>query len=262
MKKELSVHDNNNIASLSLLEESNLIKTGRNADKVLPDFSGTNYLSQILHFQKTPSVSLLLQPLDFGTNRLIKRLMDIFVATIFIACILSWLTPILAILIRMDSKGPVFFLQKRNKKSGRIFTCIKFRSMIVNAQADLVQAMENDIRITRFGKFLRKYYLDELPQFINVLFGDMSVIGPRPHMISDNLKYQELISHYSFRSGVKPGITGLAQVSGYTGPVTDIDKMKMRVQMDNFYIRHWSLKMDTMIFCKTALKTFRLEVFD
>lgn len=259
MKKELS--DKNNIASLSLLEKSNLIRRCSYADKVLPDFIAANYLSQILHFQKTPSVSLLWQPLDFGINRLIKRLMDILVATIFIGFILSWLTPILAILIKIDSKGPIFFLQKRNKKNGRIFTCIKFRSMIVNAQSDFVQAMENDIRITRFGKFLRIYHLDELPQFINVLFGDMSVVGPRPHMISDNLKYQELISHYSSRSIIKPGITGLAQVSGYTGPVTDIEKMKIRVQMDNFYIRHWSLKMDAMILCKTVLKAIGLNAF-
>ena len=134
--------------------------------------------------------------------------------------------------------------------------------MIVNVEADLVQAMENDIRITQFGKFLRRFHLDELPQFINVLFGDMSVIGPRPHMISDNLRYHDLVSHYSFRSNIKPGITGLAQVSGYAGPVTSIAKIQMRVQMNNFYIRHWSLKMDAMIFCKTALKMFQLDVVD
>jgi lipopolysaccharide/colanic/teichoic acid biosynthesis glycosyltransferase len=261
MKKELSVRDKNNIASLSLWEETNLIKTVRDSDKILPDFSGDNYLSQFLHFQKTPSESFLTQPLDFGINRVIKRWMDIIIAAIFITCILSWLTPILAILIKIDSKGPEFFLQKRNKKNGRIFTCIKIRYMIVNAQADLVQAMEGDIRITHFGKFLRKNHLDELPQFINVLLGDMSVIGPRPHMISDNLKYQPLISHYSLRSNIKPGITGLAQVSGYTGPVTDIVKMKLRVQMDNFYISHWSLKMDTMILYKTMFKAISLNVF-
>src|SRR6185312_212898 len=228
---------------------------------VLPDFNGESYLSEIFNFRKTSTVSFVSVPLEFRINRIIKRLIDIFIATAFIAGILSWLAPIIAILIKADSKGPVFFLQKRNKKNSRIFTCIKFRSMIVNPEADLVQAKEDDNRITRFGKFLRKYHLDELPQFINVLFGDMSVIGPRPHMISDNLKYQELISHYSCRCAVKPGITGLAQVSGYDGPVTDIEKMKIRVQMDNFYIRHWSLKLDMMILFKTGLKTIRLNGF-
>jgi putative colanic acid biosynthesis UDP-glucose lipid carrier transferase len=126
--------------------------------------------------------------------------------------------------------------------------------MIVNEEADLVQAKENDRRITHIGKFLRKYHLDELPQFINVLLGDMSVIGPRPHMISDNLKYEELISHYSFRSKAKPGITGLAQISGYTGPVTDIEKMKIRVNIDNFYTSNWSLKLDIIILYRTILK--------
>jgi putative colanic acid biosysnthesis UDP-glucose lipid carrier transferase len=259
MQKVSSGMGKKNITSsyqVSGLTEPN-ISTGT----VLPDFNGESYLSEIFNFRKTATVSFVSVPLEFPVNRIIKRLIDIFIAMTFIACILSWLMPIIAILIKIDSKGPIFFFQKRNKKNSRIFTCIKFRSMIVNAEADLVQAKEDDNRITRFGMFLRKYHVDELPQFINVLFGDMSVIGPRPHMISDNLKYQELISHYSSRCGVKPGITGLAQVSGYAGPVTDIEKMKIRVQMDNFYIRHWSLKLDMMILCKTGLKTIRLDIF-
>lgn len=132
--------------------------------------------------------------------------------------------------------------------------------MIVNTEADFIQAKEDDIRITRFGKFLRKYHLDEFPRFINVLLGDMSVIGPRPHQVSDNLRYQELISYYSCRCAVKPGITGLAQVCGYAGPVTDIEKMELRVLKDNFYIRHWSLKPDMIIVFKTGLKTIRQNV--
>ncbi|MFS8083118.1 MAG: sugar transferase, partial [Ginsengibacter sp.] len=147
--------------------------------------------------------------------------------------------------------------QKRNKKNGRIFTCIKFRTMIVNEEADLKQAVENDSRITRIGKFLREYHLDELPQFINVLLGDMSVIGPRPHMISDNLNYDKMIDHYSYRSTVKPGIAGLAQVMGLCGRITNINTMKNRVNMDNFYIRHWSLKLDMIILYRTIFKPFR-----
>jgi putative colanic acid biosynthesis UDP-glucose lipid carrier transferase len=253
MKKVLSRDDKNNIASVTISEGNNLIKT----DRVLPVFNTDNYLSQILNFKKNSGVSLLSLPLELKINWIIKRSIDLFLSTIFIVVILSWLTLVIGILIKSDSKGPVFFLQKRNKKNGRIFTCIKFRSMIVNEEADRVQARENDQRITRVGKFLRKYYLDELPQFINVLFGHMSVIGPRPHMITDNLKYQDLIGNYSFRSNVKPGITGLAQISGYNGPITDIVKMKTRVKIDNFYIRHWSLKLDAVILFRMMLKAIR-----
>ena len=257
MKKVLSRDDKNNIASLSVCATTNLIKT----DKVVLAFNADNYLSQIHNFEKNSAVSLLSLPLELKINGIIKRLIDLFLSTIFIIVILSWLMLIIAILIKSDSRGPVFFLQKRNKKNRRIFTCIKFRSMIVNEEADMVQARENDQRITRIGKFLRKYYLDELPQFINVLLGDMSVIGPRPLMVSDNLKYQDLICDYSFRSNVKPGITGLAQISGYNGPITHIEKMKIRVKIDNFYIRHWSLKLDTVILFRMILKAIRLNVF-
>ena len=257
MKKVLSRDDKNNIASVTFSEESKLIKT----DRVLPVFNTDNYLSQILNFKKNSGVSLLSLPLELKINWMIKRLIDLFLSTIFIVVFLSWFTLVIGIIIKLDSKGPVFFLQKRNKKNGRIFTCIKFRSMIVNEEADRVQARENDQRVTRVGKFLRKYYLDELPQFINVLFGHMSVIGPRPHMIADNLKYQDLIGDYSFRSNVKPGITGLAQISGYNGPIADIEKMKTRVKIDNFYIRHWSLKLDAVILFRMMLKAIRCFSF-
>ena len=125
--------------------------------------------------------------------------------------------------------------------------------MIINEEAELIPAAENDTRITRVGKFLRYYYLDELPQFFNVLWGDMSVIGPRPHMLSENLQYEELIEHYSYRNNVKPGITGLAQVMGYAGS-GDIQKMQERVNLDIFYIRHWSLKLDITILYHTIRK--------
>jgi putative colanic acid biosynthesis UDP-glucose lipid carrier transferase len=196
------------------------------------------------------------QPIEYSVSRILKRITDILFATFVIVCILSWFIPILAVLIKLDSKGPVFFLQKRNKKNGKIFTCIKFRSMIINEQADLIPATENDARITRVGKFLRHSYLDELPQFFNVLWGDMSVIGPRPHMISENLRFDEIVEHYSFRNKVKPGITGLAQVMGYVGSAGNIQEMRDRVNMDIFYVRHWSLKLDAIILYHTILKTF------
>jgi putative colanic acid biosynthesis UDP-glucose lipid carrier transferase len=199
---------------------------------------------------------LHIQPFDYRINRILKRIIDIFFATFVIVCILSWLIPIMAILIKYDSEGPVFFLQRRNKRNGNIFSCIKFRSMVINEEADLLPAAENDTRITRIGKFLRDNYLDELPQFFNVLWGDMSVVGPRPHMISENLRYDEIVEHYAYRNKVKPGITGLAQVLGYVGSTEGIQKMQDRVNMDIFYVRHWSLKLDIIILYHTIRKTF------
>ena len=193
-------------------------------------------------------------PLDSISKRIIKRSADIFLSTIAIVGILSWLIPIIALLIKLDSKGPVFFLQKRNKRGGKTFTCIKFRSMIENEDADMLQAAANDERITKLGRFLRNHYLDELPQFFNVLVGDMSFIGPRPHMVSDNYKYEGIIEFYDYRHKVKPGITGLSQAMGYVGETRNIQAMRDRVQLDIFYVRHWSLSLDLKILRHTFRK--------
>lgn len=217
------------------------------------------FYEKILHTVPNKAAKLVsFLPLDRKTARIIKRTADILLSSIIILGLLSWILPILALLIKIDSKGPVFFLQKRSGRGGRLFSCIKFRSMIINPECDLKAATESDERITRIGRLLRKHYLDELPQFFNVLLGDMSLIGPRPHMINDNIRYQNMVSHYDFRYKVKPGITGLAQVLGFAGPVDDIQKMKDRVQLDIFYIRHWSFKIDMVIFYRTLLKTFSL----
>jgi lipopolysaccharide/colanic/teichoic acid biosynthesis glycosyltransferase len=183
-----------------------------------------------------------------------KRSFDVIISVLVIIFFLSWLIPVFALLIKLDSRGPVFFFQKRNKKNGKIFRCIKFRTMIVNNEADSTPATNYDKRITRVGRFLRQHYLDELPQFFNVLFDDMSIVGPRPHMLSDNQLYSELIDHYPLRHKVKPGITGLAQVMGYTGSSNDILKMKHRVYLDVFYVRHWSLRLDIKILWHTLRK--------
>lgn len=193
-------------------------------------------------------------PLDSLSKRIIKRSVDVFLSSIVIVGILSWLIPIMALLIKLDSKGPVFFLQRRNKKGGEVFTCIKLRSMIENEDADLLQATADDERITKIGRFLRNHYLDELPQFFNVFVGDMSLIGPRPHMVSDNNKYEELIEFYDYRHKVKPGITGLSQAMGYIGETRNIQAMRDRVQLDIFYVRHWSLQIDLKIFWHTIRK--------
>src|SRR5882757_3419409 len=210
-------------------------------------------LSRILSSSiiKTSFITL---PLEGKGSRIVKRSIDILFASVFIIAVLSWLIPLIAILIKIDSRGPVFFLQKRNKKNGELFTCIKFRSMFVNPDADTLPAKKNDKRITRPGKFLRRYYIDELPQFFNVLWGDMSLVGPRPHMITDNIKYENEITDYFYRHKVKPGITGLAQVLGYVGPAEDIQQMKDRVHMDIFYTRHWSVKLDMIILFRTLFK--------
>jgi putative colanic acid biosynthesis UDP-glucose lipid carrier transferase len=197
-------------------------------------------------------------PLESASKKIIKRSGDIFLSIIVIVGVLSWLIPILALLIKLDSKGPVFFLQKRNKRKGKIFTCIKFRSMIENDDADHLQATADDERITKIGRFLRNYYLDELPQFFNVLAGDMSFIGPRPHMVSDNNKYEELIEFYDYRHKVKPGITGLSQAMGYVGETRNIQAMRDRVQLDIFYVRHWSFLLDMKILLHTLRKIARV----
>ena len=195
-------------------------------------------------------------PLDKSLNKICKRAFDITFSFLVLVLLFSWLLPLLALLIKMDSKGPVFFLQKRSGRNNKLFTCVKFRTMIVNAEANIKPAVENDIRITRIGNFLRNYYFDELPQLLNVLKGEMSLIGPRPHMISDDIRYIEEIEFYEFRKKVKPGITGLAQILGFTGPANDIEKMGKRVQLDIIYVRHWSIVMDVKIFFRTIGKFF------
>ena len=228
---------------------------GRQIDYVsLPAHSVFTELKRFVRIKDNNRLLLRL-PLDNLSSRIIKRTVDIILSTIIIVAILSWLIPVLALLIKIDSKGPVFFLQKRNKKGGRVFTCIKFRSMIENDDADNLQASADDDRITKLGRFLRNHYIDELPQFFNVWLGDMSFIGPRPHMISDNNRYEELIEYYDFRHKVKPGITGLSQVMGYVGETKHIQAMKDRVQLDSFYVRHWSIGLDLRI-CWHTLRRF------
>jgi putative colanic acid biosynthesis UDP-glucose lipid carrier transferase len=170
--------------------------------------------------------------------------------------IFSWLFPILYILIKLDSKGPVFFVQTRVGFLGRSFPCLKFRTMRVNAEANTKQATDDDPRITRMGRFLRHSNLDELPQFLNVLAGHMSIVGPRPHMYKDCANFSRVLDSYKFRSVMKPGITGLAQVKGYRGPTQTFDKVFRRFQWDAFYIRNASFWLDLRIVHYTAMQTF------
>lgn len=253
MKQEMAAE--NNPLSYPALAELTVIKEKvqetetsfyEQIRRALPGaISPTRFATPFLHF-----------PLDKPANRWMKRIIDVIISAIVILGLLSWFIPLMAVIIKLDSRGPVFFFQKRNKRNGGIFTCIKFRSMIVNPVADVLPAGRYDHRITRVGKFIRRHYIDELPQFINVLLGDMSVIGPRPHMLSDNLKYGESIEHYQLRNKVKPGITGLAQVLGYVGSTDNPRRMTDRIRMDNFYLRRWTPRLDLAILIRTLFKPF------
>ncbi|WEK38436.1 MAG: sugar transferase [Candidatus Pseudobacter hemicellulosilyticus] len=186
-----------------------------------------------------------------------KRIFDVVLSSLVIIFLLSWLVPILALLIKLDSSGPVFFIQRRVGRWGKSFKCLKFRTMVVNDDANTRQASENDSRITRLGNFLRHSNLDELPQFFNVLVGDMSVVGPRPHMHADCNKFAEVISSYKFRHMVRPGITGLAQVKGYRGPTRNFESIFHRYQFDAFYVRNANFWLDVRIIRKTAGQTIQ-----
>ena len=199
-----------------------------------------------------PILSLRSIPIDEPINLFIKRSFDIFFSLVVIIGILSWLTPLIGFLIKIESKGPVFFKQKRNGLDYKEFYCYKFRSMKPNPEAHLHQIRKGDPRVTRIGKFIRKTSIDELPQFINVLKGDMSVVGPRPHMVSHTHMYAEKIDKFMVRHFIKPGITGLAQVSGFRGEVEDDDFIKNRVKYDIYYLENWSILMDIRIVFKTV----------
>ena len=192
------------------------------------------------------------EPLMLLGNRVMKRLFDIAFSTVVLV-MLSPLFPILALIIKMQSKGPVFFKQLRTGLNGESFMCYKFRSMHVNADADRVQATKHDPRKFPFGEFMRKTNLDELPQFLNVLKGDMSIVGPRPHMIFHTEKYSALIGKYMVRHFSKPGITGYAQVTGFRGETEELWQMEGRIQKDIWYIENWSMWLDIKIIFKTAL---------
>jgi len=191
-------------------------------------------------------------PLDDLDSRFLKRTFDLLFSGLFLLLIFSWLFPIIAILIKLSSKGSVLFTQKRTGINKKTFNCFKFRSMQVNDQADILQATSHDSRITPVGKFLRKSNLDELPQFINVFLGQMSLVGPRPHMLKHTVQYSELIEQYLVRHYVKPGITGWAQVNGYRGETDELWKMEKRVEYDMEYIENWSVWFDFKILFLTV----------
>ncbi len=234
----------NNLKILKFLPDNKEIYTKR------LDFS---------YYGVLPILSMRKIPMDEPLNKFLKRSFDIVLSLCVIVGILSWLTPILGLLIKLESKGSVFFKQKRNGLDYKEFYCYKFRSMIPNPMADLHQIKKGDERVTRIGKIIRKTSIDELPQFINVLKGDMSVVGPRPHMVSHTHMYAERIDKFMVRHFVKPGITGLAQVSGFRGEVDSESHIINRVKYDIFYLENWSLFLDIKIVFQTIYNALRGE---
>ena len=221
-----------------------------------------NYLKRRMHFEmlgNVPVLSIRREPLELLENRVIKRTFDIVCSTLFLCTVFPFIYIAVGIAIKMSSSGPVFFKQKRSGEDGKEFWCYKFRSMRVNTQCDTLQATEHDPRKTRIGEIIRKTSIDELPQFINVLKGDMSIVGPRPHMLKHTVEYSQLINKFMVRHFVKPGITGWAQVTGYRGETKELWQMEGRVMRDIWYIEHWTFLLDLYIMYKTVYNAIHGE---
>ena len=225
----------------------------------VPQFS--KYISrrfEIETFGAVPVMSIHPHPLQNPLNKAIKRGFDLLVSSFVLLCSPIVFLPI-AIGVKLSSPGPVFFRQERTGYRGKSFQCLKFRSMRVNDKSDTLQATKDDPRKTKFGNFIRKTSLDELPQFINVFKGDMSIVGPRPHMVQQTHEYSELIDKYMLRHTIKPGITGWAQVNGFRGPTDELWKMEKRVELDVWYTENWNFMLDIKIMFLTVFNAIRGE---
>ncbi len=234
----------------------NLIKV-----RILPELINYEFknffISKLINI---PIIEVNQLPLDLWYNKILKRSFDVLISSIVILFILSWMIPLIGIIIKLQSKGPILFTQSRHGISGSTFKCYKFRSMILNSNSDRVFADNNDKRLTKFGKILRISAIDEMPQFINVFLGDMSIIGPRPHPVLLNNQYSEKIEKFDKRHEFKPGITGLAQITGYRGKIKNYHDMSSRVKLDRYYFKNWSLYLDLKIFFQTILKLIRYNL--
>ncbi|NNF02277.1 MAG: undecaprenyl-phosphate glucose phosphotransferase [Bacteroidia bacterium] len=226
--------------------------------RFVPDFrSFLNRKAALDFVDYMPVITLRQEPLEVLSNRTLKRFFDIVFSSLVLLLIFPWVFLIAGIIIKLTSKGPIFFVQPRPGKRKSVFNIYKFRTMVINTESDAKQATAGDQRVTWIGKILRKASLDELPQFYNVLIGNMSVVGPRPHMQFQNEDYKELIDKFMVRQFVKPGITGLAQVKGYRGPTTDLKLMEQRVRLDVWYLENWSLFLDIKIIFQTFFLIFK-----
>ncbi|WP_346881393.1 undecaprenyl-phosphate glucose phosphotransferase [uncultured Algibacter sp.] len=243
------------LQSLINFADNNLIKL-----KIIPD--NKDIFTRTMSIQKydnVPVLNLRAAPLDRDYARISKRFFDIVFSSFAIIALLSWLMPLLYVLIKIESRGPLFFKQIRHGLKRQTFSCIKFRSMTVSSDANSKMATKNDARVTRIGKILRKTSIDELPQFFNVFMGDMSVVGPRPHMVLQTTDYEISVDKYLVRHFVKPGITGLAQIRGYRGEINKPSDISNRVRLDILYVEKWSLLLDLKIIYKTVLNSLMGE---
>lgn len=226
--------------------------------KIIPDFRAfMDKKVNIDFYNNVPVLTIRKDPMDNVLNLMLKRIFDILFSIGIIVTIFPWLFPLVMLLIKLSSKGPVFFKQKRSGRDNKEFYCYKFRTMRVNAEADLVQASANDSRITSVGKFLRRFDMDELPQFFNVLLGNMTVVGPRPHMLKHTDDYSKSVDKFMVRHFVKPGITGWAQVKGYRGETRNPDRMVKRIRHDLWYMENWTFFLDLKIIVLTVFAMVR-----
>lgn len=228
--------------------------------KLLPDTKDV-YTAKLVveYYDYIPILSLRNIPIDSHVNQFFKRLFDIVFSLFVIVFLLSWLTPLLFMLVKIETRGPVFFKQMRDGINGSRFVCYKYRSMVINENSEDIPCTKHDERITKVGRFLRKTSMDELPQFFNVFLGDMSVVGPRPHMLSQTRKYAKIVDKFMVRHFAKPGITGLAQVKGYRGEVKKNEDMEFRIKLDIFYIENWSFMLDLKIIGQTIINILKGE---
>ncbi|MDT3401756.1 undecaprenyl-phosphate glucose phosphotransferase [Mucilaginibacter terrae] len=240
------------IERLMMDADKNLIRF-----KLIPEFYYTHKPTFVQNFGHIPVISIRPEPLENMLNRFFKRLFDIVFSIFVIVFIFSWLMPILAIIIKVTSPGSVFFVQRRSGRDNESFNCYKFRSMQVNKDSDSKQATRGDARITKIGAFMRKTNLDELPQFFNVLLGNMTVVGPRPHMLKHTEEYSHLIDQFMVRHFLKPGITGWAQVNGLRGETKTTEDMLQRVEADVWYLENWSFLLDLKIIFLTFYGTVK-----
>lgn len=259
--KQLNVHE---IFSTITPEQNNIIyRLIRDSEdqcmrfKVVPSLSSHVNSDVVVDFIKDlPVLSMRADPLEDVGNRMKKRIFDVVVSGLVIIFILTWLIPLVAILILLDSRGPVFFTQLRTGLTDNPFFCYKFRTMRVNNESDSKQATKLDSRVTRLGAFLRKTSIDEFPQFFNVFRGEMSLVGPRPHMLKHTSEYAKIVEHYMIRQMLKPGITGWAQVNGLRGEISNPIQIQQRVASDLWYLEHWSIWLDIKIMFLTIHKVF------
>lgn len=266
LKTSIDLKVNEIYSTISPEEDPRIYKIMEQAElecirfKIFPDPAQyINYPAHLSYLKDMPVLTMRKEPLNKYSNRFLKRLLDVSVSLFVTIFVLSWLLPILGILILLESPGPVLFVQYRSGRNKRPFSCLKLRSMYVNKESDTQQATRDDARFTKVGKFIRHTSLDEFPQFINVLLGNMSLVGPRPHMLKHTEDFAKMVNKYPVRHFLKPGITGWAQIKSYRGAITESGQVEARTEHDIWYLENWSLSLDIRIMFLTVLNKIKGE---